>query len=120
MPVPPGFLKGHFHDVHCRRTMIYDVVMVEFEELREQTNLLGIDFLMTEIAAGCTFLDVADTTGVEETRIRNRKNAQTAYDTIQRLRSRVTMSPAQLDAFSTRLKTLKRRLLDAGTMQDPE
>jgi hypothetical protein len=33
-----GLFEGHFHDVHCRRTMIYDVVMVEFEELREQTN----------------------------------------------------------------------------------
>jgi hypothetical protein len=98
--------------------MKYDWAMLPFRELREQTNTIGIDFLLTDISTAHVFLDVAETTGVEENRKRNRANAQLAYDTVLRLLPRVTISAEQKRDFSTRLEVLRKRLVKAGTLKE--
>jgi hypothetical protein len=50
------------------------------EQQRRKEAAIELDFIEAEIALGLTFLDVADTTSVPETRIRNRCKAQKAHD----------------------------------------
>lgn len=88
--------------------------MTSFGQLREETNRIGAEFLFTELDSASTFLDVADTTGSEEGRHRNRNSAMTAYSTAIRLRDRVIMPAAQKDEFDRRLSALTTRLAGLG------
>lgn len=88
--------------------------MSSFSRLREDSNKIGIDFLLTELDTAFTFLSVADTTSSSETRDRNRRNAFDAYRTVLRMRPRVVMGSPQKVEFQDKVSDLKRRLEDLG------
>lgn len=88
--------------------------MEPFAKLREEANLAAADFVLTELDTGITFLDVADTTAVEESRLRNRENANTAYETVLRYRDRVLFNEVQQSEYDTKFNELQNRLKDAG------
>jgi hypothetical protein len=93
--------------------------MHSFARLHHDSNNAGIDFLFTELDAASTFLDVAGTTGLAETRERNEGHASAAYDTILRMQNKVVMPPDQQETFQERLASLKSRLEDLGYSRSP-
>ena len=58
-----------------------------------------LDFLLTDIAAAHTFLDVAETTRDADSRTRNVQHARDAYDSVLRFGNRAHLSPQQADDF---------------------
>lgn len=77
-------------------------------------NRIGLEFLFTELDLAMTFLDVAQTTGIQETVARNHRNARTAYDTVLSLLKTLTPTATQQIAIDDRLTVLKTRLLAVG------
>lgn len=88
--------------------------MASFSRLHEQSNQIGIDFLLTELDTAFTFLDVAETTHSDETRERNRGHAREAYETVRRLEKKVVMEPSQKTEFHRKVAELKQRLQELG------
>ena len=88
--------------------------MRSFTRLRDESNKIGIEFLLTELDTAFTFLSVAATTGSPETRERNRKHACEAYEIAHRMQSKVVMEPCQKGIFQERIAGLRKRLEDLG------
>ena len=88
--------------------------MGSFSRLREESNKVGAEFLIVELDTALTFLDVAETTTSEESRQRNLKNAEVAYQTALRLAPRLMLMRDQKEAVSQRLAELKNRLEQLG------
>lgn len=83
-------------------------------KLHDPFNQAGEDFLFVELDTAFTFLQVAATSDVEETRVRNRENARAAYETVLLHSSRVVMQGEQKTQFESRLAELRTSLLEAG------
>jgi hypothetical protein len=66
-----------------------------------------------ELETARTFLQTAATSQVEETRVRNRKNAQLAYETVLKYAPDVTLVGEQKWRFETLLAELRKLLLAA-------
>lgn len=88
--------------------------MEPFSRIIEQSNAAGVGFLMVELDAGLTFLDVANTAIYPETATRNRENAHLAYKTIVRYSGRVTLVGKDKIDFEQKFTRLKNRLEEAG------
>lgn len=86
----------------------------------EQSHRVGVQFLLADMAAALTFLNVADVTQSEDTRNRNRQNALLAYRTVVRLWHRVTPSDEEQCSLDERLKTLRNRLVALKLVIDPD
>ncbi len=84
--------------------------MKSFGELQEETRAVQLSFLLTDIGAANTFLDVAHTTGDAATRVRNVQHAQEAYSMIARMSGRVQMSSEDGEDLRVKLEMLKKRL----------
>ena len=100
--------------------------MKSFEELQQETRSIHFDFLVTDLNAAHTFLDVAHTTRSGETRERNLRHANAAYDTVMRFVPRVAMSEQQhaelherLDQLKDRLEAMKRSISQMPGSQTP-
>lgn len=89
-------------------------------QVLEQAHRIGVQFLLSDLAIGLTFLDVADVTLSEEIRTRNRQHARAAYETVLRLRPRVSPSEEERLALEDKLGQLKGRLVALGYVFDPE
>jgi len=89
------------------------------QEIMDQSNRIGIDFLLADMAAAMTFLDLADTTQSQETRNRNHKNACLAFETVSRLMPRVFPSAEERRALDERFTRLTKRLMALGLLRDP-
>ncbi len=74
----------------------------------------GFEFLLIDIDAALTFMDVAETTNSDETRQRNFKNARHAYDTVLQLMHTAGLNAAQKKEVQERLAALRTRLEAAG------
>ncbi len=83
-------------------------------EGRNASDPGGRDFLLTDVDLALTFLDVADTTAVEETAHRNREHARQAYGTVANFLTKLNLKVADREAVETRLAVLKERLDAAG------
>ena len=70
--------------------------------------------MLNDIDLGLTFMDVADVSRIQETVIRNHKNARIAYDTVLRLLRNLTPDALQQHTIDTKLGLLKNRLLAVG------
>ena len=81
--------------------------MPSFGELLKISNQAGMDFLNIELDTAHTFLQLAATTNVEATRVRNRANARTAYDSILQHSPQVTWQPEDKVRFEERLAELR-------------
>jgi hypothetical protein len=88
--------------------------MNSFARLRDESNKIGVDFLLTELDTAFTFLEVADTTASAETRLRNRTNALKAYGMARGMEPRVIMEPGQKLEFERKVATLRKRLQELG------
>jgi hypothetical protein len=88
--------------------------MQPFAKTIEQSNQAGVAFLLIEIDAGLTFLDVASTTSSSAVALRNRDNAYEAYVTILRYLDRVRLDDQDKAAFDERFGILRSRLADAS------
>ena len=88
--------------------------MKSFGELKDETNHAGVEFLFTELGSCDTFLNVADTTKLAETRSRNLENAHVANKSLLRYRTRLLFDAAKQSEYETRLTELARRLMEAG------
>jgi len=89
-------------------------------QLLEQSHRIGVQFLLADLAAALTFLDVAEVTELEESRTRNRQKARYVYDTVIRLMPKVATSNEERAALEDRVAELKRRLIATGKLFDPE
>lgn len=87
--------------------------MKPFAHLRDDSNKIGVEFLLTELDAALTFLAVANATGSPETRERNHEHAREAYDTARRLQPKVSMQPDQKQTFEEKLALLEARLQES-------
>ena len=74
----------------------------------------GVEFLLLEINTALTFLELAKTTGNEETRQRNFANARHAYKTVWGLMQNAPLDDAQKTAIEEQLSVLKKTLEAAG------
>jgi hypothetical protein len=90
--------------------------MNSFAQMREQSNRTEADFLQIELDTAFTFLQTAEITRLEETRLRNYNNARTAYETVVRLCARVTLPLEERSMFETRLADLRSRLQELGVV----
>lgn len=89
-------------------------------QVMEESNRVGVQFLLADIAAALTFLNVAEVTQSESSRKRNCGNALRAYQTVLRLRLKVAPSEAEQSELTKRLEELKNRLEAFGILSKPE
>lgn len=78
-------------------------------------NQNGVNFLLVDLDAAMTFMDVAQTSHVQETVWRNHNNARKAYDTVLRLLEKLTPDAEQRQEINAKLAVLKMRLEAAGS-----
>lgn len=95
-------------------------MMMPYRRIVQESERVAVQFLIAELNVALTFLDVAETTGVDDTRTRNQQHAQTAYLTVQRHLPRVTPTQEELLALHGKLAILKGRLHELGYSVDPE
>lgn len=86
--------------------------------LLDETNRIGVQYLLVEVQTGLTFLNVADTTELPENRARNLQNALKAYQSVQRMLSQVTLLPEEKLALDSAMEELRSRLNKAGVSTD--
>jgi hypothetical protein len=77
-------------------------------------NQSGVEFLLIDLDLAMTFLDIAETSRIEETRRRNNDNARTAHDTVVRLLAKLRPTLAQRHAIDAKVAILKTRLQAVG------
>jgi hypothetical protein len=82
--------------------------------LAESLNQNNVDFLIIDLAVALTFMEVADATGIDETRHRNHRNARKAYDTVARFLHKVRTDSEQQAEIDLRMETLRARLIAVG------
>ncbi|HEV2273769.1 MAG TPA: hypothetical protein VGR96_06355 [Acidobacteriaceae bacterium] len=82
--------------------------------LIEQSNRIGVQFLLADLNTGLTFTQVASVTESAVGRTRNFDKALEVYRTVTRLLPRVLPSPDEQLQIQTRLGDLKCRLEQAG------
>jgi len=86
----------------------------EHAELMDRSNSIGIDFLCTDIQAALTFIQVAETSGSMETRVRNYGKALEGYRTVLHFLPRVSPSPEELASMQDKLEQIRVKLAKAG------
>jgi hypothetical protein len=80
----------------------------------DRTDAAATDFLVTDLDLALTFMDIAETTTIEETARRNREKARHAYNTVKGFLSRPTLRHVDRGSIETRLARLKARLDAVG------
>ena len=88
-------------------------------QIMQESHRVAVQFLVAELNVALTFLDVAQNTSLEETRIRNEQNARTAYFTVIRLLSKVDPTDEELPGLQSNLARLKDRLRALGYVVEP-
>lgn len=87
-------------------------------DLMQQTNQVGVRFLLAEVDAGLTFLTIAATTAMPVNRDRYVKSAHEAYSLVQRLLPRAQPAGGDEQELVTKMAELRTRLIDAGCALD--
>ena len=88
--------------------------MVRFPDDRDRAETAATDFLVTDLDLALTFMDIAETTNIEETAHRNREKARRAYTTVKDFLSRPALKQVDRGSIETRLARLKARLDAVG------
>lgn len=73
-----------------------------------------VAFLLTDLDLALTFMDIAESSRVEETTRRNYANARTAHDAVKRLLGKSTPDVRQRQVIDEKLAILKTRLEAVG------
>src|SRR3954462_6383998 len=87
---------------------------VEFLIARERMNETGAAFLKLDVEMGLTFVDTARQTNDFSRRLRNRRAARRAYDTVLRLTKKVHLNEEDARSVSQGLDRLKFELESLG------
>jgi hypothetical protein len=87
--------------------MLQRIAMGLFNERAQQ---IRADILMSDADFALTFLDLAETTVVEENRIRRRAEARRAYHAILKFVSKSHLTQEQRSALTKRLDRIRGRL----------
>jgi hypothetical protein len=74
----------------------------------------AVEFVITELDTALTFLDIADTSRIEETVRRNHENARKAYETVQRLLKHLRPSADEKALIGAKIGVLEARLQAGG------
>jgi hypothetical protein len=93
---------------------MHPLLQEKTSRLMEQTNQAGIDFIVTDLNTGLTFLEIANVSGSDSNRKRNFEKAHEVYRTVTRLLPRVMPSPAVKQQIEKKLEELKGALEKAG------
>jgi len=88
--------------------------------LLEDSNRVGVTFLITDLNTILTLLNVADAAVNEETSLRNRTQARDGYRAVLRHLPRVRPSPEEQLEIAEKLVAIKSRLQNAGIHDDAE
>jgi hypothetical protein len=88
--------------------------------LLEDSNRVGVTFLITDLNTILTLLNVADAAVNEETSLRNRTQARDGYRAVLRHLPRVRPSPEEQLEIAEKLVAIKSRLQNAGIRDDAE
>ena len=89
-------------------------------QVLEKSHRIGVEFLLTDMRTGMTFLDIAEVTLSGETQDRNRRNALLVYDTVVRLMPRLSPTAEERCNLEDRLSELRQRLIAVGYAPDAE
>jgi hypothetical protein len=84
----------------------------------EQANRIGIEFLVTDLDVGLTFLQTAEITRLVSTRERDLEKALVVYRTVTRLLPRVVLSEDDWTEINEKLEELRTKLENAGCRLD--
>jgi hypothetical protein len=79
-----------------------------------QLNKSFVAFVITDLDAALTFLDVADASRIVETKHRNHRNARKAYDAVIRFLQNISPDEVQRAEIDLKLATLESRLRALG------
>ena len=82
--------------------------------LLERSNKIGVEFLLTDLNTGLTFVEVALTTNSPVNRNRNIESAVEVYRTVTRLLPRVVPTPLEQMEIEQKLEDLRLRIREAG------
>ncbi len=90
--------------------------MLKLARARPVANLggAGFDFLKTELHTGLTLARIAADSNHEDKAERNRKNARLAYDTVQKDRDKVLLTPDQSREITGLTRELRKLLEQLG------
>jgi hypothetical protein len=80
------------------------------EQMRDQANKAKSDLLFSDAELALTFLDLADSTKIEEDRERRLREAKRAYDSISQMLPTVYLTAQQRTLMNQRLDAIKARL----------
>jgi hypothetical protein len=83
------------------------------DQIRQSVNATrdtGVQFMIADVELALTMLDFANVASNPETARRSRRNAQDAYESVQRLLARVTLHDDQRLAVERSLEVLGQRL----------
>ncbi len=97
-----------------------DPLTESIHQVMEKSHRVGVEFLLTDLRTGMTFLDLADVTHSAAIRERNRNNARVVYDTVLRLMSRLSPTEEERSNLEDRLSELRKRLIEVGYAPDRE
>jgi hypothetical protein len=82
----------------------------QIRQTASATRDAGVQFLIADVELALTMLDFANVATNPETASRSRRNAQDAYESVQRLLARVTLQDDQRLAVEKSLEVLGQRL----------
>ena len=88
--------------------------MADRASLKELCNRSGVNFVAADLNLGLTFSHIARGHVTQETKIRTRRKARKAYDTVARFRDRVSPTPAEALSIGKKLARLKSELEQLG------
>lgn len=92
---------------------------MDFGQATRQSKIVQLHFLLAELAAGLTFVSIAQAAKADDAKARNRERARVAYDTIVRFTERVSMTPEQAREVRAKIVSLRERLQDLGESFSP-
>lgn len=87
-------------------------------ELRQQTNLSGVQFVFIELELALSFLDIANNIQDPERRQRLFANARKAYSTVQGFIPRLTFSTSEASIVDRKLGEIRGHLEHRGFGSD--
>ena len=87
-------------------------------ELREQTNHIGVEFLLTELKMASTFLGIAESSDSPDARSRNYDKALEGYRSYLHFLSRVAPKMEEISELERIQKEVKQRLEQAGYLPE--
>jgi hypothetical protein len=88
--------------------------MTNLSQPESEANQLGIDFLRLEISLANTFMDVAETSRVEENQRQGKRDAEKAYLSANHLHKKLLLTSEEATEIGALISALTARLLAAG------